>query len=295
MTYQFIHYETYNEQDAQDVINENMRVPGFCPHVDNPKPPKILYGSAEGLGESLKKMRAETKRRVTQKTRSGQIRTIERAIRDNENICLFGVISFGREWTEKNPRLSKECIQASIEKLKLKYGDQLKAVIFHDDEEHPHLHFLVVPNDLDISNVCDATAAEKKFDISKKKETKKQREQIRLHAMQSYQMEWHQEIFGEFGLMKEGPKRRRMTRVEYLAEKETMLDVAKSNQAVRDMTKNLAGVQAGLLAQDIKHQKEINRMNLRASSIQKGLNESQKIEVDKQIKKEEVLRDVLGI
>jgi Plasmid recombination enzyme len=294
MTYQFIHYETYNEEDAKNVINENMRVPGFCPHVFNPKTPAILYGSAEGLGETLKKMRAETKRSVTQKTRSGQIRTYDRAIRDNEHICLFGVISFGREWTEKNPRLSKECIDACIEKLKAKYGDQLKAVIFHDDEEHPHLHFLVVPDDLDISKVCDATAAEKKFDVSKKKDTKKERQEIRLHAMQSYQTEWHREIFGEFGLLKEGPKRRRLTRVEYLAEKETMLDVAKSNQAVRDIKKNLAGVQAGMLTQEIQHEKNINQMNLRANSIQQGLNEAQKAEVAKQIKKEEVLRDVLG-
>lgn len=295
MAYQFIHYETFNEKDAGEVINENMRVPGFCPHVENPKPPKILYGSAEGLEEKLKKMRAETKRSVTQKTRSGELKTFKRSIRENEHICLFGVISFGREWTEKNPRLSKECINACIEKLKAKYGDQLKAIIFHDDEAHPHLHFLVVPDELDISKVCDATAAEKKFDVSKKKDTKKQREQIRLHAMQSYQKEWHQDIFGEYGLIKEGPKRRRMSRVEYLAEKETMLDVAKSNQAVRDMKKNLAGVQAGMLAQKMQHQKDINKMNLRASSIQQGLTESQKIEVDKKISQEKVLHDVLGI
>lgn len=295
MAYQFIHYETYNEKEAIENIKEGLRVPGFCPHVKNPQPPTILLGNPDTLIDELQNLKQTTKRQIEQKTKKGELKLIERKIRDNERIVLFGIFSFPRKWSEDNPRLKRECQEEALEKLKLMYGHQLKVALFHDDEEQPHVHFWVVPDDLKIENVCRAAAAEKKFDASNSKGTKKERNEIRLHAMQDFQTEWHQDIFGKYGLVKEGPKRRRMSRVEYLAEKETMLDVAKSNQAVRDMNKNLAGVKAGMLIQNMKHQKDIDAMNLKAASIKRGLTASQKKEVEKELQVNEVLSDLLGI
>ena len=140
MGYQFIHYETYNATDARKEIGEGMRLPGFCPHVKNPQEPVILYGSTEGLADKIDALKSTTKRQITQKTRSGLIKTFERPLRDTEDVVLFGVASWPREWSQQNPRLYEKSKIKTLEKLKRDYGDQLEAVVFHDDEEHPHCY-----------------------------------------------------------------------------------------------------------------------------------------------------------
>lgn len=295
MAYQFIHYETYNLKEAIDNIKEGLRIPGHCPHVKNPEPPTIILGNPENFIDEIQDLKQTTKRRVEQKTKKGELKTIERKIRDNERIVLFGIFSFPRKWSEDNPRLKRECQEEAIEKLKLMYGDQLKVVLFHDDEAEPHVHFWVVPDDLKIENVCRAAAAEKKFDVSNKKDTRKERDEIRLHAMQDYQTEWHRDVFGKYGLVKEGPKRRRMSRVSYLAEKETMLDIAKSNQAVRDIKKNLAGVQAAMLSQNLRHQNDMSSMTLKMQSMKRSLTKSEQVQVSKELEAVDDVKNLLGI
>jgi hypothetical protein len=295
MAYQFIHYETYNAVEARKAINEGMRVEGSCPHVQHPSQPTILYGSTEGLADKIDALKSSTKRQVTQRTRSGQIKTFERSLRDNEDVVLFGVVSWGREWTKENPRLFKESQKKTLDKLKRDLGTQLQAVIFHDDEEQPHLHFWVVPDNLDMSKICPATAAEKALDASKKKATGKERVAVRSQALQNFQTEWHREVFASAGLVKEGPRRRRMTRVEYQAEKETLNTIAKINLKADDTRKNLAGASAAMLAQSINHKADIAAMNQKASTIIQGMTNAQKIEVAKQQKAAEVVNDLFGI
>ena len=49
--YQFIHIETYAKVSTkkgkpamQSIVNEAMRVDGFCPHVYQPQTPQVLLG-----------------------------------------------------------------------------------------------------------------------------------------------------------------------------------------------------------------------------------------------------------
>jgi hypothetical protein len=254
-----------------------------------------LYGKTEGLADKIDDLKASTKRQVTQLTRSKVLKTFERSIRENEDIVLFGVMSWPRQWTEANPRLYAESKLKALEKLKKDYGTQLQAVIFHDDEEHPHLHFWVVPDNLEMSRVCPATAAEKSLDVSKDKSTAKMRVAVRTQALKTYQKEWHHEVFASAGLAKEGPRRRRMTRVEWNAESETLNTVAKINLKADDTRKHLAGVTAAMLSQNQKHQTDIAAMNAKASAMQQGMTNAQRIEVAKQLQAVEVVNDLLGI
>ena len=282
MAYQFIHYETYNATEARKEIGEGMRLPGFCPHVQNPQPPKILYGSTSGLADKIDALKASTKRQITQKTRSGEVKTFERPLRDSENVVLFGVVSWERSWAEKNPRLYEESKKKTVEKFKRDYGDQLQAVVFHDDEDQPHLHFWVIPKGLEMSNVCPAFAAEKKLDKSRDKSTGKERAAVRLQALKAFQLEWNREVFASAGLTKDGPKRRRLSRVEYMAEKETLNTIAKANLKAEDTAKNLAGVSGAMLVQNAKHKADIAAMDMRAVAITKGMTNAQRAEVAKQ-------------
>jgi hypothetical protein len=295
MAYQFIHYETYNAIEARKEINEGLRAEGFCPHVHNPQEPQILYGKTEGLADKIDALKASTKRQVTQLTRSKVLKTFERSIRDSEDVVLFGIASWPRKWSEENPRLYAESKNKTVEKLKKQYGNQLQAVVFHDDEEHPHLHFWVIPDNLEMFRVCPATAAEKALDVSKSKSTSKMRMAVRSQALKTYQKEWHHEVFASAGLAKEGPRRRRMTRVEWKAESETLNTVAKINLKADDTRKHLAGVTAAMLSQNHKHQTDIAAMNAKASAMQQGMTNAQRIEVAKQLQVVEVVNDLLGI
>lgn len=282
MAYQFIHYETYNAEEARKAIGEGTRLDGFCPHVPNPQPPTVLYGSTEGLADKIDALKASTKKQVTQKTRSGQVKTFDRPLRDSENVCLFGVASWGREWSEANPRLFEQSKKMTVAKLRKDYGDQLQAVVFHDDEEHPHLHFWVVPDGLEMAKVCRACAAENKLDKSKSKDTGKQRAAVRLQALKAFQLEWHTEVFASAGLTKDGPKRRRLTRVEHQAESLTLNTIATMNMKAEDTAKNLAGVSGAMFVQNAKHKADLAAMDLRAAAMMQGMTKAQRLEVAKQ-------------
>lgn len=62
-------------------------------------------------------------------------------MRKDGNVALVGVASLPREMEDDFP----EFAEATLKFLKEKYGDRLKSVVVHDDEEHPHLHFTVIP------------------------------------------------------------------------------------------------------------------------------------------------------
>lgn len=295
MAYQFIHYETYNATEARKEIGEGTRLEGFCPHVQNPQEPVILYGSTAGLADKVDALKSTTKRQVTQKTRSGLIKTFERPLRDNEDVVLFGIASWPREWSQQNARLYEQSKIKTLEKLKSYYGDQLQAVVFHDDEEHPHLHFWVIPKNLDMSNACPAFAAEKKLDKKRDKSTGKERAEVRAQALQGFQLEWHREVFASAGLAKEGPKRRRMTRVGWMAEKETLNTVAKIKMQAEDTRINTAGLAGAMLVQNMKHKADIASMDAKATAMIQGMTNAQRLEVAKQQKAAEVVNDLLGL
>ena len=295
MAYQFIHYETYNATEARKEIYEGTRQPGHCPHVANPQAPSILYGSTDGLADKIEAAKASAKRLITQKTRSGEVKTFERPLRDTENVALFGIASWERGWSEKNPRLYQESKKKTVAKLIRDYGDQLQAIVFHDDEDQPHLHWWVLAKDCDIANVCPAFAAEKKLDKSRCKNTGKERAAVRLQALKAFQLEWNREVFADAGLTKDGPKRRRLSRVEYIAERETLSIVAKAKLKAEDTQKNVAGIAGATMVQNARHKADLAAMDLKATAMMQGMTEAQRLEVAKQQKGAAAVAAALGL
>ena len=69
----------------------------------------------------------------------------------------------------------------------------------------------------------------------------------------------------------------------------------KINLKADDTRKHLAGVTAAMLSQNRKHQTDISLMDAKASAMQQGMTNAQRVEVAKQLQAVEVVHDLLGI
>lgn len=71
----------------------------------------------------------------------------------------------------------------NIEWLKEQYGDDLKTVIEHNDESHPHLHAFILPDDLKCSKYNIGKIAKDDFMKSKEAdEIKDNKEKINVET-----------------------------------------------------------------------------------------------------------------
>ena len=107
--------------------------------------------------------------------------------------------------------------KGALEYLQQTYGERLKAVVEHQDEAHPHVHFYVVPKlgeRFETIHQGKAAAARARAEVrpreSKTGPTKE--------AMRGYQDDFAKKVGQPFGLTRLGPGRRRLSRVAWKAE-----------------------------------------------------------------------------
>jgi hypothetical protein len=152
-SYQFIHVDAYGREgsvqtktkmnkhgakvttstkarSAKEILEEQWRVDGECPHIKNPSKPGLLFGVPPINVLPLINEWADQA-----KDSQG------RKLRKDGNCVLIGVVSLPREMENDFPQFAED----TLAWLKEKYGDRLKSVVVHNDESHPHLHFTVVP------------------------------------------------------------------------------------------------------------------------------------------------------
>ncbi|HCM6332418.1 TPA: hypothetical protein N3Z81_005403 [Klebsiella quasipneumoniae] len=238
MSYQFIHFEDYSinrskkrtnreEKKAKDagvkvsdyneetkgrnlreIIAEAKREPGNCPHVDNPSDPVLLYGVDLDTVEEMA-LNYHSKTKI--KDKNGK----EKKLRKDANVILAGVISLNRE----NENIWEDYKKSSIEYLKNKYGDKLKSVIEHTDESHPHFHFYIIQ---DVGENFDLVHDGKKAALEVRTLNKLKGEQntAYIKAMRKYQEDFFLNVASNYGLTKDGPKRARLSREDYLKQKQ---------------------------------------------------------------------------
>lgn len=229
MGYQFIHVEAYSREaskqkeggfSVREIIAEADREPGNCPHVDLPEPPEIIYGSLYEAEKSANEWAEQAKDEKGRK------------LRKDGHCLLAGVISLPKERESEWPEFSK----LSLQYLKQKYGDRLKAVVGHHEESHPHLHYYVVPRaNESFSSIHEGQKAAKKA----KKEGKKKGEQnsAYIQAMRLFQDDFYLKVGIRAGLVRFGPKRRRKTRKEWKIEQKQAELEAKRLKLIEDQAK----------------------------------------------------------
>lgn len=221
MAYQFIHVESYSRStpkkgktgghSVSSVVNEATREPNSIPHIDDPKPPTYLYGKPleqlEGTCNEWAASRTDAKGRKLRK----------------DALCLLsGVVSMPAETT---PEAWEKFKLDAVEYLKAKYGDRLETVVEHTDEDHPHLHFYVVPRPgerFESIHQGKAAAAEKRGEV------KGIQNQAYKAAMRAYQDEFFERVGIPHGLARIGPGRRRLTREAWKLEQVQAESAAKT-------------------------------------------------------------------
>ena len=242
MAYQFLHLDTVARsvpKKAQskrwglsDTLAEAARLDGACPHIDAPKPPKRVYGVHMSVVQTAVESRANE-----------ACDAKGRKLRKDAPVLLAGVVSYpvsmvnldGVHWAEYERWERK-----TLDWMASRFGDGLASVVRHTDETFPHLHFFVVPElaangGLDLEAVHPGIAARE----AAKRAGKDSKESNRAYceAMRGLQNDFHQQVGLYYGHLREGPKRRRLSRRDYMAAQREAKQMGRIlNKAEMDLT-----------------------------------------------------------
>jgi len=229
MAFQFIHLETYSRkankkgQSTSFIFGEADREKDCCLHVENPQPPKLVFGSS--ISE-LRAMHDDACASAKMINNKGQ----ERGLRVDQNTLLTVVAS--------HPFTPSECASSSekmaeyeaweretTQWLQKKYGPDLKTVVRHEDEGFMHIHAYVLPSDLkafDLHPGVSAKRREKALALEagqNGKTANKIGDDAYKKSMRLWQDSYYEEVAIKHGLARLGPKLRRLSREEWQSEK----------------------------------------------------------------------------
>jgi hypothetical protein len=194
MTSQFAHIESFSikknpkakKTDVAGVCGEVTRAPGFCDHVDEVQKPDLLFGMdpmalKNKINSRFEELNQESKN-------SGG-----RALRKDQLVLTAGVFSYpGTECDEKFFEWQTDCVNY----LKSEYGQNLKSVVAHYDEGHPHLHFLLCDfKKLRVDGGLDpAKTAQHEHRQLKKTDTLSQKD-----ALKAFQDRFYDQVGAKYG------------------------------------------------------------------------------------------------
>lgn len=222
--FQFGHIEAYARQPkkgfgVEGIWKEAHRVPGYCNHVKDPQPYGLVYGVSPREAAEMATAWGDQARE-----KGGR-----RKLRRDAPVLLGGVLSYprnGDDWEGFK--------RACLAWLKKKYGKNLRSVVEHHDEEHPHLHFYCIPeigqtfNDLHEGRQAAQEA-------KRKGEQKCIQQAAHNRAMKNWQDELYHGVSRELGLMRYGPKRLRIpNRAEWQAHQTAMRAILAAEKASQE-------------------------------------------------------------
>lgn len=250
MGYQFLHYDGYGMTvskkavsiaggkgkaggrrqaksllTVRDICAEAMREDGAHPHVEAPAPPRLL------AGVPLPQVEAEVAQiAAASKDSAG------RKLRKDAQVMLAGVVSFPTPRAEANPATVQAWERRTVDWLRERWGDRLRCVLAHDDEAHPHLHFYVTAaptpeGRYSLESVCPARAAQ----AAAKRAGADLGEQRAAFggAMAAMQDDYHAAVASDFGLLRTGPRRERLSRAEYRERQRAAEQIAEQRAEAR--------------------------------------------------------------
>lgn len=188
----------------REVLAEALRDDDHCNHVDAPEPPTFLVGDEA----TLRNLPAEIERNLADHKK----RTGGPAVRKDAHVLLAGVASYPRALADADPKGYARWEKATVKWLQKRYGDDLRAVLRHGDEAHPHIHFFVCGRErVNAKELHDGYVAKAKAS------TPKEGVMAFNDAMRDYQSNYYAEVGHGAGLLRDGPKRKRMDRATYKA------------------------------------------------------------------------------
>jgi len=260
MSFQFAHIESYSRKsnkrgvNVRYVIAEAKREAGACEHVENPKAPSLVYGITL---DELEALHDEMADRAMMTNSKGQSRKIRQDQRTLMTVVLShpgddAVPTHFDDGTPQSVASVEEWRERSIQWLRAKYGDDLKTVIEHTDEGHPHLHAYILPSGPQmLARDYHPGEQAKAESMAGNKSIEANREGDKAYrlAMREWQNDYYREVGQPCGLARIGPGRRRLSRAEWQAEQQ-------SQQTVRvalEQSQEIA-IQAKQVEESAKHE-----------------------------------------
>lgn len=231
----FLHFQTYARKESKggnfvaQVIGEANRDPEFSVHVDAPKPPRVLHGDPSTFQADHD---AHVADRATEVRVKGEVK--RRAIRQDRHTLATIIASYpltfdqiAKGGDDARTHLT-DWERRTVEWVSAEYGDQVRVVLAHDDEPHPHLHFWMLPDnaDADATMLHPGKKAKKLAEAEAKAEGMKPREAVKVanqalkETMRRVIDGYHGAVGVPLGMTRDGPKRRRLSRTQWQAEKD---------------------------------------------------------------------------
>ncbi len=185
------------------IIDEAKREQNSCYHIDNPQAPIVLLGDLDKVQEEAIQWAEEATDAQGRK------------LRKDAHCLLAGVISLSRSEEENWEQFKAK----AMDWLKEKYGDNLRCVVEHQDESHPHIHFYCVSKKgQSFDDLHEGKRAQKELKKKNPKATKQEQNIAFAEAMRATQDDFSNRVGQRFGLARLGPGRRRLTRAQWQAE-----------------------------------------------------------------------------
>jgi hypothetical protein len=134
-----------------NVRDEAERRPDAIPHLESPKPARVLFGTTPS--KAVDRAKTEIAKRKTALRKIARKGGKVRRIREDQHVMICGVASFPTDWSTLRQDLGeatnyehwkKDTIEFLAEHY-AKAGGELVSIIEHIDETYPHLHFYVLP------------------------------------------------------------------------------------------------------------------------------------------------------
>ena len=246
--YQFAHVDGYGRKGGKngktkervlsmsEIAAEAERHPDAIPHIENPKPPILLFGVMPSVVVKEAEEWAKTAKDA-----------IGRKLRIDGMCMDAGVVSFPADRIDEWPAYRDE----AIEWLKKKYGDNLKSIVEHTDEPYPHFHFYVVPKKGEkFESIHEGYAA---MNAVPKDAPRIDRKHAFGVAMKGWQDEVYLAFGMKYGLARTGPRRGRLTRAEWKERQAVAVQIADLMRKATDQ-KAEAELQAAAVLQSAEQQ-----------------------------------------
>lgn len=230
---QFAHIQTWSSkpnaagQSIQQIIGEATREPEFSTHVDEPEPPRIIFGNPRTFAADHAAHVAARSTRVQMADGTERVRAIRSDRHTMASIVMSYPVPHSAIKTDEDRAALKRWEDRNMKWLRETYGDQLRVVMAHDDEEHPHIHAWLLPDDpgADATTLHPGKMAKKRVEAEAKADGLEPREAVKLgnralkEAMTIWQDQYHEAVGVPEGLTRTGPKRTRLSREQWKAEK----------------------------------------------------------------------------
>lgn len=232
---QFVHLQTFSRkpnpagQSVEQVLGELVRLLEYSLHVSNPAPPELVDGISPV--ELIRQHNAMVESVSIEVLVKGK--TQHRAVRKDRHTLMTAVASYPLSWDQikGNPeemQALREWETRNVRFFKKLFGHAYKSTIRHTDESYPHLHIYALPEEIpgiDAIHLHPGKRAKREIDRLAREQGATPREAVARgnralkEAMRDFQDDYFAQVGEPSGLLRFGPKRQRLSRKEYQAQK----------------------------------------------------------------------------